>query len=125
MRISDWSSDVCSSDLLTPIGHGEAHKIAVEGYHLRQVGHRKTEMAEHQIGFAVVTHDRTPVLLCCCGSRSTESMVQFAELLDPEANGFARLKPTPTATPYAGRCARQQPIAGLHRYSFGHPFELP
>src|SRR3546814_11993706 len=88
---------------LTPIGHGEAHKIAVEGYHLRQVGHRKTEMAEHQIGFAVVTHDRTPVLLCCCGSRSTESMVQLAELLDPEANGFARLKPKPTAPPYPGR----------------------
>src|SRR3546814_18910110 len=76
---------------LTPIGHGEAHKIAVEGYHLRQVGHRKTEMAEHQIGFAVVTHDRTPVLLCCCGSRSTESMVQFAELLAPERTDERRV----------------------------------
>src|SRR3546814_19347831 len=81
-------------------------------------------MAEHQIGFAVVTHDRTPVLLCCCGSRSTESMVQFAELLDPEANGFARLKPTPPAHPYAGRCARQNHIAGLHRYSCGDLFDL-
>src|SRR3546814_2094468 len=35
MRISDWSSDVCSSDLQTPPGHGRDHGQA-DGAHGRQ-----------------------------------------------------------------------------------------
>src|SRR3546814_7733980 len=31
MRISDWSSDVCSSDLISSEGHGTTHFVAIDG----------------------------------------------------------------------------------------------
>src|SRR3546814_15177617 len=34
MRISDWSSDVCSSDLIWWNGEGAAHVLAHDGYAL-------------------------------------------------------------------------------------------
>src|SRR3546814_11198073 len=43
MRISDWSSDVCSSDLLDEVGDGDA----VDGRIAGHGDHRVTMAAEH------------------------------------------------------------------------------
>src|SRR3546814_6867068 len=38
MRISDWSSDVCSSDLLTPLGRQILLLTALEGFSVEEAG---------------------------------------------------------------------------------------
>src|SRR3546814_9611835 len=64
MRISDWSSDVCSSDLHEPPELGEKHRKADEGggeeRHLHvgeeHLGERGEDQAPLMLGDAVLQH---------------------------------------------------------------------
>src|SRR3546814_1041920 len=63
MRISDWSSDVCSSDLLAVIASG-VDRLATEIRHLQRTEVREAEefFAPGQKGSSAMPHKRNPVL---------------------------------------------------------------
>src|SRR3546814_15749142 len=52
LRISDWSSDVCSSDLLTPLRGGDLHMNRRDFIKTVAAGSAATLAAEKQIGRA-------------------------------------------------------------------------
>src|SRR3546814_4316518 len=67
MRISDWSSDVCSSDLIADMGKGEGDdlsRIAGVGQDFLIAGHRgvETDFADARSGRAIaLAPDHRPV----------------------------------------------------------------
>src|SRR3546814_16071333 len=53
MRISDWSSDVCSSDLVAQSG-SDAHRM-LDSWAVSHIGSAITREGMHEMGFAVTT----------------------------------------------------------------------
>src|SRR3546814_16540500 len=65
MRISDWSSDVCSSDLLHAISGVSAahlHHVAVAACHLRGIGHPDAPLSRSR-GTRAILRNRLPLIV--------------------------------------------------------------
>src|SRR3546814_6216276 len=72
LRISDWSSDVCSSDLLGVVGDGRLQRVPVDagarhGVALAVVGMQVDEAGQQQLAAAVERAGRRIGIASCRG----------------------------------------------------------
>src|SRR3546814_15901517 len=101
MRISDWSSDVCSSDLNDP------HSLLYATAGLTADEASGFPWTAGRGGFEVVRTLQMPDRLWTARFRSKPGFAPFTERLMPWFVGFARLIPSPflyLIAPGAARC---------------------
>src|SRR3546814_16015596 len=103
MRISDWSSDVCSSDLVgIAFDHHQQHRFALL---VGQAGHSAIDVGERNARLlaAVGTHRKSRFLLCE-GLRSARTRPAF---VDPDIAHY------PVPQPIEPRPVLQLVLSGL------------
>src|SRR3546814_20371861 len=118
MRISDWSSDVCSSDLQTvlPIDLFDSGASAIVPTHLDR---------DYWLPAVTVTWEMAPDMQLRASGSRTIARPQFRELVaqvyqDPESNRLFRGNPSLTDTQLWTAEARYDNYFGRD-HSFSHP----
>src|SRR3546814_5136316 len=101
MRISDWSSDVCSSDLIL-VREGETVPVSAELGHWTLTGYADAPATETD---APATEANSPAAAGSTAPPLTKAKVLSENLPPPGVEGFIR------ATPLTRRIAREQGIS--------------
>src|SRR3546814_10632594 len=87
MRISDWSSDVCSSDLVEAHIDDDVHRLLVEGRAHRQHSLRPDLVHQALIVRLFETRGKEPVDMLGLAAFSVRGMDEAVELAELELQG--------------------------------------
>src|SRR3546814_2978451 len=109
MRISDWSSDVCSSDLLAGAGHGSGGGRGV--FRRRAAGSQRAQGGQQQDPAAMAHGLGPPLDSRHLGGRVRARQVQVGEGVTGRAVG----DPQVGATPPTGRSMKSSRLKPLPR----------
>src|SRR3546814_17065205 len=116
MRSSDWSSDVCSSDLARPLYNGEELRTMIEQATYVTVNDYESSLLQERTGLS--TRDiaeRVEAYIITRGPSGSEIHTKKGELLIPAATAIRVVEPTGCGDAYR---------AGLI-YGFSKGLDLP